>query len=551
MTEAPEPTTSSPWTPLRVAVFRGLWIAGLASNLGTFMHTVAAGWAVTELSDSPTVVSLVQAAWTVPGFLVAVLAGALADVLDRRRLIIATQLASLATAGALGVIELTGALDVPLLLTLTFVLSTCGTIAAPAFMAVTPELVDRTELPKAIALNSISSNVAQSLGPALAGLVIAAAGPGAVFLVNAVSFLGIVLVVRRHRLVDTTTLPPEHIGAAIRTGVRYFANSPRLQVLAARVVLSITVTSALSALLPVVARARLDVSAGQFGLLATAMGVGAVAAVWVLPRANAIAPPDVVVLGAAIAWAAGTAAVATATSLPLALVGLVLAGGGSMATMNVVFSMYTVVLPSWVRGRASSVAMLVIWLGASAGAVAWGALAGAAGVRTALLVAAGAHVAVTAIASLLLRIGPAVVVDTTPLTWSMPELQVAPSPDAGPVLITIEWRIDPARVDEFASAMAPIRRQRRRDGGYSWRLYQDLETPGRVVESFTVSTWAEHERQHHRSIVADDLEQQLARSFLLDGGPVVHHLLAQPAAHRRSGRRSSAAPVPGATAPEP
>ena len=186
--------------------------------------------------------------------------------------------------------------------------------------------------------------------------------------------------------------------------------------------------------------------------------------------------------------------------------------------------------------------MLVIWLGASAGAVGWGALAGATDVRTALLAAAVAHVAVTAVASLALRIGPAVTVDTTPLTWSMPELQVAPSADAGPVMITIEWQVDPARIDEFTAAMAPIRRQRRRDGGYGWRLYQDLESPGRMIEAYTVSTWAEHERQHHRAIAADDLEQELARSFLVDGTPVVHHLVA-PAAptgtHRHTARRRS------------
>jgi MFS family permease len=444
---------SGAWSPLRVAVFRSLWIAGLVSNVGTYMHTLAAAWAVTDLTTSPTLVSLVQAAWTVPGFLLALLAGALADIVDRRRLIIATQAASVLCATALGVLAVTDALTVSLLLLLTFLLSTAGTIAAPAFMAVTPDLVDRERLPQALGLNSVSNNVAQSVGPAVAGVVIALSGPGAVFFVNAASFVGIMLVVRRWRPALHVPLPPEHVGAAVRTGARYFRNSPRLQLLAARVALSIAVTSSLMALLPVLARDRLDAGAGQFGLLSTAAGVGAIAAVWLLPRANARLAPDAIVWAAAGLWAVGTAAISTTGSLPAALVALACTGAASVTTMNVVFSMYTVLLPSWVRGRASSVAMLTIWLAASAGTVAWGAVASASSVRTALLAAAAAHVVITALATRALPIGRQPEVDISPVAWNMPELQVPPTGDAGPVLVTIDWYIDPLRIDDFASAM--------------------------------------------------------------------------------------------------
>jgi MFS family permease len=519
-------TRPNTWAPLRHAFFRNLWLAGLVSNLGTFMHTVGAAWTVTELSSSPTVVSLVQTAWTVPGFALALLAGALADVLDRRRLIIVTQLGSAAIAAALGVLELTNTLDVPLLLALTFALSTAGTLAAPAFMALTPDLIPRDQLPSALGLNSISMNVAQSAGPALAGLLIALAGPGAVFVANAVSFVGVMVVLQSYRPAATESLAAEHVAAAVRTGVRYFRNSPRLQVLAARLVLSLTVTSALLALLPVVARTRLDAGAAAFGVLSAAGGLGAVAAVWVLPRASARWSPDIVAVGAAATWSVGTAVFASTRSMPIAASGLALAGAGSMATMNVVFSMYTMSLPSWVRGRASSVAMLVVWLGASVGAVGWGAMASALGSRTTLTIAACAHSAVTAVAAFALRLGPRQTVDTTPVSWAMPEMQLPPEPEAGPVKVTVEWRIDPTRVDDFAEAMRPVRRQRQRDGGYNWGLFHDLEDPGRLVESFVVTTWAEHERQHHRSIAADADEQAAARALLVGDGPVVHHLIA-------------------------
>jgi predicted MFS family arabinose efflux permease len=523
---AAAPPEVSAWAPLRIRLFRFLWLAGIVSNLGTFMHTVGAGWAITELTENPTLVSLLQTMWAAPGFLIALLAGALADVVDRRRLMLATQFASMVIAGVLGALELTGELNVGLLLGLTFALSVAGTLAAPAFMAVTPELVEPRQLPQAVALNSISMNIAQAAGPALAGILIAASGPGAVFIVNALSFLGIV-VVRQYRPVVDRTLPVEHIGAAMRIGVRYVRNSPRLQVLAARVVLSIVVTSALAALLPVIARQRLDASAGEFGFMSAAMGVGAVAAVWALPTVRRHIGADGVVFLASAVWAAGAATVAVTDSLVVAAAGLALSGGAGMTTMTTVFSIYQTLLPSWVRGRASSVAMLVIWLGAAVGAAVWGVVGSAVGLRDALLTAAVANVAVSGMASVVLRIGSSDPVDITPVHWGAPQLAVEPAPDDGPVLVTTEWRIAPERAEEFAAAMVVVERQRRRDGAMQWGLFHDMAEPGRMVETFTVATWAEHERQHHRSTSSDAIEQRTARQMLVDGDPVVTHLIAQ------------------------
>jgi MFS family permease/quinol monooxygenase YgiN len=518
--------TAGPWAPLRVRLFRFLWLAGVVSNIGTFMHTVGAGWEITSLTTNPTQVSLLQTMWTAPGFLFALLAGALADVVDRRRLMLITQFASVLIAALIGVLVLTDRLTVTALLGLTFALSTAGSLAAPAFMAVTPELVERPLLPQAVALNSISMNLGQAAGPALAGIVIAAAGPGAVFIANAVSFLGIVLVVRAYRPVADHTLPAEHIGAAMRTGVRYVRNSPRLIALASRVVLSLTVTSSLAALLPLIARRRLHVGAGLFGLLSTAMGLGAIAAVWVLPRLRRRFGSDLMVAGSAVIWAVGAAVLATTTSVVVACAGLALAGGAGMTTMTTVFAGYQSLLPAWVRGRASSVAMLVIWLGASIGSVGWGFLGSRIGVDHALLVAAASNVVVALIAGALLRIGDQQAVDVTQVHWTMPQLKVEPRPSDGPVMVTVEWRIDPSRAEEFAVAMAPVGRHRRRDGALQWKLFRDMADEGRMVESFIVATWAEHERQHHRTIAADAVEEQIARELLVGDGPTVSHLIA-------------------------
>ena len=393
----------NPWSPLRVRLFRALWIASLVSNVGTYMHTVAAGWVATDLTDSPALISLVQTAWASPGFLLALVASAIADALDRRRVILVTQLVAMALAVSLGVLDATGALDMPLLLLLTFLLSAVLTVAAPAFMAVTPDLVGPDDLPQALGLNAISTNLAQSAGPAVAGAIIAVAGTGAVFTVNALSFLGIVFVVLRHRL-PVVEVEREPMGAAMRTGVRFVVQSPRLRVLAVRLLLTMVLSSALVALLPVVARSSLEVSGGEFGLLSAAMGVGAVAAVWLLPRLNARVSPDVVASLAAGSWAAGVLVVALTTTPAVAMAGLLLVGAGMMATVNVLFAAYTLLLPSWVRGRASSVAMLVVWLGTSVGATAWGALAGGTSVRTTLVASAVAQVAVTVVSGWVLPI---------------------------------------------------------------------------------------------------------------------------------------------------
>ncbi len=395
-----------PWSPLRVGIFRALWIASLVSNVGTTMHTVGAAWAMTSLTSSPAIVSLAQTAWTVPGFLFALPAGAFADVIDRRRLIIWTQAAAMVVATALGALQIAGNLDVPLLLLGTFLLSIALTLSGPAFMALIPELVGPEELPQAIGLNNISYNGAQSLGPALAGVVIAISGAGAVFLLNAVSFLGIVLVARAYHPADDPPPAEEGVVAAMRTGVRYFLGSPQLKKFALRIMLAFAVTSALTALLPLVARNKLDATPGQFGVLSAALGVGAIVAVWILPRLKSRIGVDALVFAAAFVWAIGTALLASTSLMWVAVGGLVLAGASAMITMNVVYSMFMLILPSWVRGRASSVVMLVVWLGASAGAFGWGALASSIGVPAALVAAAVTQVVVTAVATMLLRLVP-------------------------------------------------------------------------------------------------------------------------------------------------
>jgi len=370
------------------------------------MHLVAANWTMATLSSSPTLVSLVQASWAVPGFLLALHAGAFADLLDRRRFIIATQVAALLVAAALAVAQGTGMMTPPVLLAGTFLESMALTFAAPAFMALTPELVDAQTLPQAIGLDGISRNAAQTIGPALAGGVIALTGPGGVFVLNAVSFLGVIAVVNGYRGGAVRPERPEAINAAIREGVRHVKSRAALRNPIIRLATITAAGAGLVAVMPLVAKERLRVSATGFGLLSAALGLGSVGAVWVLPRLHAPRFPERAVLISAFVWSAGAALFAGAERLWVGVVAMLFAGAGTMAMLNVLFSNYTLKLEGWVRGRASALAMLMVWLGTSVGAVAWGGIATGIGIRDSLYVAAAFNVLLAVVAPLFAPVTP-------------------------------------------------------------------------------------------------------------------------------------------------
>jgi MFS family permease len=387
-------------------VFRALWIAALVSNVGTFMHLVAAGWAMTTLSDSATFVGLVQTAWAVPGFLLALHAGALADMFDRRKLIAITQLGALFVAGALAVMDWTGSLTVSYLLAGTFLESIALTIAAPAFMALTPELVGDEHLAQALGLDSASRNIAQSVGPALAGLIIASFNPGAVFALNALSFIGIIFVVRVNKQERVVKPNTTGVNAAIKEGIAHIIQTQQLRRLAIRLALVMGATASLAALLPVVAKSSLGLGASGFGLLSGALGVGSVLAVWLLPSVRARMSIEMLMFGSSITWAGGVVMLALSQHIVPAIVALLIVGLATMALMNTMFSIFIVQLPDWVRGRGSSLAMLVVWFGASVGATLWGYAATRLGVNDALLIAAATTAGIAGLNRVLFSVRP-------------------------------------------------------------------------------------------------------------------------------------------------
>ena len=379
---------SGPWSPLRIAVYRSMWIAALVSNVGTFMHIVAAGWAMTSLTDSPTLVGLVQTSWAVPGFALALHAGAFADMVERRRLIALTQVLALAIAAALGVLEMTGNLGVTTLLAGTFFESVALTIAAPAFMALTPQLVGTKYLSQAFGLDSVSRNIAQSVGPALAGAVIAFTSPGAVFVLNAVSFVGMLFVVRRLPTYSAQVESASKINHVIKDGIKHVVRTAQLRNIALRLAMVLGATASLNSVMPVVAKESLKVGSSGFGVLAGALGVGSVLAVWLLPILRKHLHAEILAMMASFVWAAAAVGFAQSTTLFTAVPALLVCGATLMVLMNVLFSTFIALLPDHLRGRGSSIGMLMAWLGTSVGAFAWGFTASSTSVRVALIASA-------------------------------------------------------------------------------------------------------------------------------------------------------------------
>jgi len=531
--EAPsaKPTGSvSPWTPLRHSIYRWLWIASVASNIGTWLQSVGASWLMTTLSTSAFLVAFVQAATSLPMFLLSLPAGALADVLDRRRILIVTQIWMTVAATALGVMTLMGKVTPWWLLVFTFLLGLGAALNGPPWQAIVPELVPREDLASAITLQSIGFNIARAAGPAIGGLLVASAGPGWTFLLNAVSFLGVVVVLFLWRRPSVESmLPAERFFGAMRTGLRYVRHAPEVIAPIVRGSVFVLCASSLWALLPIVARIDLKQGPGGYGVLLTALGVGAVAAAMVLPRLKRNNSTDLVVAVATLVFAGSTVVLALVHSFPVVCLALLLAGGAWLSHLSSLNVAVQTVVPSWVSGRALSVYMLIFYAGLTAGSALWGAVADHAGVAEALLISvAGMIIGLLFTLRFHLKSGEGLNLSPS-RQWPTLIVHHDLEPERGPVLITVEYEIDSARSAEFASAMDEVRRIRRRDGALQWGLFTDAAMPGRFTEVFLMKSWLEYLRQRERATVSDRDYVEKVRVFHQGpGGPVVRRLIAAP-----------------------
>nr|WP_245720400.1 MFS transporter [Nocardia uniformis] len=518
----------SPWAPLASTVFRALWIAQLVSNLGTWMQTVGAQWVLVDQPNAETLVPLVQTATTLPVMLLAIPSGVLADLVNRRRLLIAAQSVMAVLAALLAVLTATGHTTPSILLTLLFLLGCGQALTGPAWQAIQPDLVPRNQIPAAAALGSMGMNVGRAVGPALAGVLVALSGPTLVFALNAVSFAGILVVlIRWRRPDDDRDLPTERPIAALQAGLRFIAAAPAVRRVLLRCLLFVAPGSALWALLPVVAHARLGLSSSGYGLLLGALGLGAVLGATQLARLRRLLSPTRLLAVAAVTFGVATAGAAVVPHEAAVLALLVIGGFGWIIGMSTMNATMQLLLPGWVRARGLSVYQLVFMGGQAIGSLVWGLVAGWFGTETALI-AATALLGLCAVTTLWwpVRVSS---VDTTPSAhWPEPVLVFEPAPKDGPVLVLETYRVPEEMAADFAEAMARVGRSRQRTGAMEWRLFRDVGAEDQYVEAFVVRSWAEHMIQHQVRLTAQDQAAEARVAQFTIGESHTLHLVAVP-----------------------
>lgn len=527
MTETATPAGA--WAPLRNRLFLIIWLAVLVSNTGTWIRDVASGWLMTELSPSPLLVSLVQAATTLPIFLLSLPAGALADIVDRRRLLVAVQILLLLVGVALAGAAHAGVMTPPLLIGLILVGGAGAALSGPAFQAIIPELVGKSLLRPAIALNSLGINIARAIGPALGGVIVATAGVAAAYVIDALSYLFVIAAFLWWRRVPPPAdLPPESFLPAMGAGVRYAAGSAELQNVLIRAGAFFLFGSAYWALLPLIARQRLQVDATFYGVLLASIGAGAVAGALLMPRLRL--PPRVLVPAGTMLTALATAGLAIVADRWLAAGLLFAAGAAWIAVLTNLNVAAQGVLPDWVRARGLAIYLMIFFGAMTAGSALWGALAEAQSIETALLAAAAGGAVAGAIVAAIIRL-PDGAGDLTPsLHWPEPAIAAAIPGERGPVMVIISYDIDPADRRGFLEAIERLAVVRRRDGAFGWRIMEDAEAPRRFDEIFFAASWLEHLRQHRRITQADAGVQASVRAFHRGANPpaVRHTLAARP-----------------------
>lgn len=493
----PPPRRWAALEPLSLPTFRMLWLTWMAANTCMWMNDVATSWMMTSLTSSPVMVALVQSASTLPVFLLGLPSGALADILDRRRYFMVTQLWVAVVAMVICVIVLAGWMNAHLLLALTFCNGIGLAMRWPVFAAIVPELVPRAQLPAAMGLNGIALNASRIVGPLVAGAVIASAGSHWVFVLNTVLSLGAALVIWRWRRVhQPSPLGRERLGSAMRVGLQYVRQSPRMRSVLVRIAVFFVHATAMLAMLPLIARALPGGDAGTFTLLLAAMGAGAIVGALLLPRLRQHLSRDTLVRLGTTVVSVATAAVAFAPNVYVAVPAMVLGGLAWLATANSMTTSAQLALPDWVRARGMSIYQMAVMGATALGAALWGQVAS----MTTLHISLGTA-AVTGVAVML---AVQYFMPDRHLEEDLSPSQAFTAPVAGTPLasghiqVTVEYRIDPARADEFRTLMQESRRSRLRQGALDWQLLRDVHDPSLYIEQIVDESWTEHLRRFTR-----------------------------------------------------
>ena len=520
-------TPPSPWAPFRHRTYAVIWTATVVSNIGGWMYSAAAAWLMTTLDSDPLMVSLVQVATSLPLFLFALPAGALADIIDKRHFLVANGMAIFALSLVFATLVTLDRVTPLVLLAFMFLVSVGSALEAPSWQSIVPQLVPREDLPGAVAANSVGINISRAVGPALSGVITAAFGIAAPFWIDAVSNLATIGALKWWRPAPKPArrLPSERFASAIRTGIRYARNNPALRATLVRAVAFFLFASAYWALLPLVARTQIAGGAETYGLLLGAIGAGALGGAFVLPRLKAKLGADRMVVAGSAGTAGALVLFGVAHQTATALVASLLAGACWIATLSSLNVSAQLALPEWVRGRGLAIYVTVFFGALTLGSVVWGEIAALVGLPIAhIAAAAGALLGIPLTWRAKLQTGARL--DLTPsMHWPTPVVAEDLEPEAGPVMVTVDYRVAAANREAFLAALDRLGHERRRDGAYAWDVFEDTAQPGRYVETFLIESWVEHLRQHERVTKSDRAIQEKVEALLL-ASPSVTHLIA-------------------------
>ena len=523
------PDDLSPLAPLRRPVFRMLWLTGLSANVCMWMNDVAAAWMMTSLTTVPIWVALVQTASTLPVFLFGLPSGALADILDRKRYYLTTQLWLAGIGLVLCAATLAQGMTPLLLLALTFANGIGLAMRWPVFAAIVPELVPRAQLPAALGLGGISMNASRIIGPLVAGGLIASVGSASVFLLNAVLCSASAwLVSRWQRDHQPNPLGRERLGSAMRVGWQFVAQSYHLKGVMLRIGVFFFCSSGLMALLALVARGMHGGNAGTFTLLLAAMGAGAIVATLNQHRVRKLWSRDGLLARGAALQGLVMILVAFTHETWIAAPALFVGGMAWITTANSLSVAAQMGLPDWVRARGMAMYQMAIMGSSAAGSAIWGQVATSTNVAVSLA-AAGLTCAFAMAAVNRWRPDRGMEDDLAhrgPLGMDIPAPQASAPPERGHVLVMVEYRIDPARAAEFRALMQESRSRRLSHGALSWDLLHDLNEPGRFVEVIEDESWNDHLRRFSRVTAADVALRDRKLAFHLGpSAPVITRVL--------------------------
>ncbi|MER8391540.1 MFS transporter [Mesorhizobium sp. M1340] len=528
--DTPESESASALAPFRHGIFRAVWSASLVSNFGGLIQGVGAAWMMTTIATSSYQVALVQASTTLPIMLFALLAGAIADSFNRRKIMLIAQIFMLVVSALLTAFTYLDLMTPWTLLAFTFLIDSGTALNSPSWQASVGDMVPRTKVPAAIALNSMGFNLTRSVGPAIGGIIVAAAGTAAAFAVNTLSYVGLIVVLARWKPeLPASTLPRETLGAAMGAGLRYVAMSPNIGKVLVRSSAFGFSAGAVLALLPLVARDVVKGDALSYGIMLGAFGIGAVGGALISVRLRQLLSSETMVRTAFAGFAVCAVNAAVSNHAWQTSLGLLVGGAcwvTALSHFNVTVQMST---PRWVVGRVLSVYQTATFGGIALGSWVWGVVADAHGAEVALMAASVAMLAGGAI-GLLLPLPQQAVLNLDPLNrFQEPHLALDLKPRSGPIAIMIEYVIRNEDVPEFLATMAERGRIRRRDGARNWTLARDLENPSIWIEHYHTPTWVEYIRHNRRATYADAVIGERIRALHSgDEAPRVRRMIERP-----------------------